>query len=82
MRREILNGIPDDEKEAVKTFVDHNKESALKVKPKVSVGPAQFVSARMIASCRVHSKHPTPFIILIITRHGNGYGDGHGDVKS
>ncbi|BCR89631.1 DUF2461 domain-containing protein [Aspergillus chevalieri] len=34
MRREILNGIPDDEKEAVKVFVDHNKESALKVKPK------------------------------------------------
>lgn len=42
MRREILNGIPDDEKEAVKAFVDHNKESALKVKPKVSANPAQL----------------------------------------
>lgn len=42
MRREILDGIPDDEKEAVKAFVHHNKESALKVKPKVSANSAQL----------------------------------------
>lgn len=36
MRREILNGIPDADEKAVRAFVDQNKESALKVKPKVS----------------------------------------------
>lgn len=35
MRREIFNGIADDEKKAVKAFVNQNKESALKIKPKV-----------------------------------------------
>ncbi|KAL1970338.1 hypothetical protein VTN77DRAFT_5498 [Rasamsonia byssochlamydoides] len=34
MRREIFNGIPDDESEAVKAFVNQNRESALKTKPK------------------------------------------------
>lgn len=36
IRREILGGIPDDTDAAVKAFVSQNKESALKVKPKVS----------------------------------------------
>lgn len=57
MRREILNGIPDDEKEAVKVFVDHNKESALKVKPKVSANqPCCFNTHDRIFFCRIHSK--------------------------
>ncbi|PLB49206.1 hypothetical protein P170DRAFT_177580 [Aspergillus steynii IBT 23096] len=34
MRREILNGVPDDEEKAVKEFLDQNKETALKIKPK------------------------------------------------
>ncbi|EAW08871.1 uncharacterized protein ACLA_098130 [Aspergillus clavatus NRRL 1] len=34
MRREILKGIPDDEKKSVQAFVSQNKESALKTKPK------------------------------------------------
>jgi hypothetical protein len=34
MRRDILNGAPDEEK-AVKAFVNQNQESALKTKPKV-----------------------------------------------
>ncbi|RHZ53766.1 hypothetical protein CDV55_104146 [Aspergillus turcosus] len=34
MRREVFNGIPDDEKKAVQAFVSQNKESALKTKPK------------------------------------------------
>ncbi|EEA26944.1 conserved hypothetical protein [Talaromyces marneffei ATCC 18224] len=36
LRREFFNGIPDDERKAVKAFVSHNQESALKTKPKVS----------------------------------------------
>lgn len=36
MRDEILNGTPDDGEKAVKAFLDQNKESALKTKPKVS----------------------------------------------
>ena len=35
MRREIFDGVPDDKDAAVKAFVDRNKGSALKVKPKV-----------------------------------------------
>lgn len=35
MRREIFHGIADDEENAVKAFVNQNKESALKTKPKV-----------------------------------------------
>ncbi|KAL4793997.1 hypothetical protein BDV19DRAFT_365766 [Aspergillus venezuelensis] len=34
MRREFFGGIPDDEEKAVKAFVSHNSESALKTKPK------------------------------------------------
>ncbi|OJJ43108.1 hypothetical protein ASPZODRAFT_1218075 [Penicilliopsis zonata CBS 506.65] len=34
MRRVIFDGIPDEEREAVKAFVDQNKESSLKIKPK------------------------------------------------
>lgn len=36
IRKEIYDGIPNDEKKAVKAFVDRNQESALKTKPKVS----------------------------------------------
>lgn len=35
MRREVFKGIPDTDEKTVKAFVDQNKESALKVKPKV-----------------------------------------------
>lgn len=41
MRQEIFKGIPDDDEKAVEAFVNHNKESALKTKPKVSVIPLQ-----------------------------------------
>ncbi|PYI03017.1 hypothetical protein BO78DRAFT_400166, partial [Aspergillus sclerotiicarbonarius CBS 121057] len=34
IRREIFNGISDDDEVAVTAFVNHNKESALKTKPK------------------------------------------------
>ncbi|KAA8643446.1 DUF2461 domain-containing protein [Aspergillus tanneri] len=34
MRREIFDGIPDDEEKAVEAFVNQNKGSALKIKPK------------------------------------------------
>ncbi|KAL4936743.1 hypothetical protein BDV06DRAFT_86459 [Aspergillus oleicola] len=34
MRREFFGGIPDDDDEAVKAFVSHNSESALKTRPK------------------------------------------------
>ncbi|KAL8935145.1 MAG: hypothetical protein Q9216_005569 [Gyalolechia sp. 2 TL-2023] len=37
MRKEFLGGIPKDEKKAVKAFCDHNKENALKTKPKTEV---------------------------------------------
>lgn len=36
MQREIFNGIFDNEEKIVKAFVEQNKESALKTKPKVS----------------------------------------------
>ena len=35
MRKEFLGGISKDDKKAVKTFVEQNKENALKTKPKV-----------------------------------------------
>ncbi|KAI9760581.1 MAG: hypothetical protein M4579_001550 [Chaenotheca gracillima] len=34
LRKEFLGGIPKDENKAVRAFVEHNKESALKTKPK------------------------------------------------
>lgn len=34
MRKEFLGGTPKDEKKAVKAFCDHNRENALKTKPK------------------------------------------------
>ncbi|PWY83499.1 hypothetical protein BO70DRAFT_290842 [Aspergillus heteromorphus CBS 117.55] len=34
MRREIFNGLPDDDDKAVEAFVSQNKESALKTKPR------------------------------------------------
>ena len=37
MRREFLGGVGSDGRKVVKTFVDQNKESALKTKPKVSL---------------------------------------------
>jgi hypothetical protein len=36
IRKEYLEGAKDDDKAVVKKFIDHNKESALKTKPKVS----------------------------------------------
>jgi hypothetical protein len=35
MRREFLNGVADDDVAVVKAFAHHNRESALKTKPKV-----------------------------------------------
>lgn len=36
VRKELLKGVPDDEKKVVKAFVELNKENMLKTKPKVS----------------------------------------------
>lgn len=36
LRREFLKGVANNEAKAVKAFCDHNSESALKTKPKVS----------------------------------------------
>lgn len=36
LRKEYLGGVADDERMVVTKFIDHNKESALKTKPKVS----------------------------------------------
>lgn len=35
VRREILGGVPNDEKKVIKAFFNQNKESALKTRPKV-----------------------------------------------
>jgi len=35
MRREFLNGVSDDDDAVVEAFTHHNRESALKTKPKV-----------------------------------------------
>ena len=35
VRGEILGGVPNDEKKVIKAFVNQNKESALKTRPKV-----------------------------------------------
>ena len=35
IRKNILGGIPNDPKKAIKAFASHNSESALKTKPKV-----------------------------------------------
>lgn len=37
VRREFFEGIPSDERKAVKAFVSQNQEGALKTKPKVRV---------------------------------------------
>ena len=37
IRKEVLGGIPKDEKKAVKAFISQNGENALKTKPKVSL---------------------------------------------
>ena len=39
VRKELFNGVPDDEKKVVKAFVELNKENMLKTKPKVSRNP-------------------------------------------
>lgn len=45
IRHEIFDGISDDEEVAVAAFVNHNKESALKTKPKVcETFPCSFCS--------------------------------------
>ena len=36
VRKELFNGVPDDERQVVKAFVELNKENMLKTKPKVS----------------------------------------------
>jgi uncharacterized protein (DUF2461 family) len=43
MRREFLNGVSDDEDAVVKAFTHHNRESALKTKPKVCRCPSFFI---------------------------------------
>lgn len=43
IRRELFNGVPDDDSKAVKAFVSQNSENALKTKPKVGT-PSQFCS--------------------------------------
>ena len=49
MRREIFDGIPDDVDAAVNAFVSHNKESALKVRPKVSAHLPVVASSAIIS---------------------------------
>lgn len=59
MRREILGGIPDDEDLAVKAFISQNKESALKIKPKVSAHFFVSIPLLQVASLPCHrNKHP------------------------
>ena len=36
VRKELFNGVPEDEKKVIKAFVELNKENMLKTKPKVS----------------------------------------------
>lgn len=60
MRREIFNGIADDEEKAVKAFVNQNKESALKIKPKVCV-TVPSLSHQPIPSHIVNSPLSHPF---------------------
>ncbi|KAL9004198.1 MAG: hypothetical protein Q9188_002971 [Gyalolechia gomerana] len=45
MRKEFLGGIPKDEKKAIKAFCEHNRENALKTKPK-GVGLHLLLEAR------------------------------------
>lgn len=56
MRHNFLNGAPDDDDAVVSAFVHHNRDSALKTKPKVwsvpVVAPLSFDPARTLqASC-------------------------------
>lgn len=52
MRREIFDGVPDDTDAAVRAFVSQNKESALKVRPKVSCSPVCCKRILIIAAIR------------------------------
>lgn len=51
IRKEFLGGAPNDEKKAVKVFVGHNGENALKTKPKVSRYPFRNESVELVSIC-------------------------------
>lgn len=53
MRREFLNGVSDDEDAVVEAFTRHNKESALKTKPKVC-RKSPFLTFHMPLKDRMH----------------------------
>lgn len=46
VRRQFMNGVPNDEKKAAKAFVSQNQESALKSKPMVRVTFPLFLSVK------------------------------------
>lgn len=56
MRREIFDGIPDKDEAAVEAFGESNKESALKVRPKVRLLSWIFLTAAICRSLAC----PTP----------------------
>lgn len=68
MRREFLNGVADDDDAVVKAFAHHNRESALKTKPKVwdciiCLFLSVILSFFPFSSCTVcvHSMESAPF---------------------
>ncbi|EFQ98360.1 hypothetical protein MGYG_01391 [Nannizzia gypsea CBS 118893] len=56
VRREILGGVPNDEKKVIKAFANQNKESALKTKPKLASSPLAPQSIVFLRSFQL----PTP----------------------
>ena len=72
LRREFFKGIPDDERKAVKAFISHNQDSALKTKPKVSYLIHDLLSAPNHFLLRTLC-HFSQFLVcysVIITRLG------------
>ncbi|KAL5051038.1 hypothetical protein BDW71DRAFT_194134 [Aspergillus fruticulosus] len=64
MRREIFDGIPDDEDKAVEAFVSQNSESALKTKPKVTGAPSFPIRFGKASTPSLHiPRLSTPYLL-------------------
>lgn len=79
MRKEFLGGVPRDEKKVVETFCAHNRENALKTKPKVRLlfllffSKAELVQRKRLLGVFSH-------LLLVVVVVGVGVGcclDGH-----
>lgn len=65
MRREFLKGARDEDDAVVKAFAHHNRESALKTKPKVCLSLVYHLSSVIshLSSTTLHSRSGADIVI-------------------